>query len=217
MIFIRNCVVAVATILMFIGILAPKIRGIAMPTGLALLALGFLLEKFTLRRFKPADAVCETSDSGQISATATSLIVTDNWSMTRSVTLSSLDGEYGIEVLKVGREDAFFNDAIRIFRLETPNGDPSVNTARLTVDSGWLMFLNGMSCNPALLKRYRQDITNALATLSADKPMCLWLVDDNQVPVGVVVTSGKGDGEYEAVYTTVDGVLTELAIEFGVS
>ena len=183
-----------------------------------MLMTAWLVEKMTLERYQRQAVEDGESERDQLQfAPSSDLVVADNWSLTKCVVLEAFDGDYDIEVLRVHRGQAAFIDAIRLYRHDTVEGTPRICTASVSVDSGWLLFLNQTYADEILLKQYRGETSECLSSLSADRPLCLWLKHDDQAIAGVVIASGNGDGEYEIAYTVVNGLVTEVVVEFGVN
>jgi hypothetical protein len=215
---LNKSLVPLAVITLFAGIVIDEIRGPAIITGLAMLLLAWFIQKMTIGSYNPK-AVDETERvRGELRFdTSSNLVIADNWTMGKCLQLEGFSGNYGVEILKTHRRQAVFVDAIRLFRHDTLDGQRRIRRCTVSVDSGWLLFLNQKHTSERLYTRNAEKTRTILATLSSDEPLLLWVRNEDNAIVGVVVATGDGDGEYEIAYTETDGIITELVVEFGVA
>jgi hypothetical protein len=215
---VTKLLVPMAVISLFAGILIAGIRGPAIITGLAMLLTAWFIQKMTLETYNPK-AVEETDPvRGELRFdTPSNLVIADNWTMEKCLQLERLNGNYGVEVLKTRRSQAVFVDAIRLYRYGTVDGEPRICLCTVSVNSGWLMFLNQKHATELFCKQNAEKTRTILTSLRADEPLLLWVRSKDNAIVGVVIATGDGVGEYEIAYTIVDELVTELVVEFGVT
>lgn len=205
-----------AIVSIIVGILLPNFRPIGIPLGIAFLVAGYILEKvfFRGKTYRLADLSERTAIDGAICGLNTSLLVSSKWDLDQSAKFSQLNGDYKISISEKYKDDFSLISKVSIEKVKNQTGEVKTDSIRVDVDTGWMLFLLAAEVDffsPAKLERL---IQGELKRLPNSKPLCLWLKNDDGQDVGVVVSSGEGDGTYSIKHQTQGGVLTKIEATF---
>jgi hypothetical protein len=212
---IRNLFLLASIALVILGAFLQGIRPIAIPLGFGLLLAGYVFEKAFRRnrRYHLAELSMRSDQKGTISVEKSQLLVSDNWSLDRCLTLDGFDGCYSVEILERFRDDFALISKIKIMNNANLSGELRSEVTKITVDTGWLLFLASSAVDKFQSKELEQLIQGELKTLPSNRPLFIWL-KNTRAAVGIVVSTGEGDGVYQIESKTKGGKLLAIETDF---
>lgn len=189
-------------VLLFTGIIFNNSRPIVIPLGLGVLFVCFTLEKFFYKNKRYRIEVFDSKSECDVSLVVESsqLLISDKWSLDGCLKLNGFDGIYKIQICEISGDGLSFISEIKIISSAELSGEIKDLHSTVLVDTGWLLFLASSAKENFDSKKLKTIIQGELKVLSADKPLCIWLRDDKGQKVGVVVSTGEGDGVYHINY-----------------
>lgn len=213
---INKLLLPIVFTLILIGIAVQNIRQFAIPTGLGLLVIAYALEKIFSRNnsYRISDLLTRSVVKGIITATNTHLLISDKWDINSAIKILGLNGDYRVVIEERFKGEfslissiSFENDTYRGGKVES-------NSVCVSVDTGWLLFLLGSNSEQYSSNDLQKLIQNELKRLPNHKPLCFWLKNDGGKNIGIIVSTGEGDGTYSINHKRKEGKLTMIKITF---
>lgn len=213
---IRKLFLPSAIVVLIVGILLPSIRPIGIPLGIGLLLASYIFEKlfFRDRKYRLSDLSDRCAIDGTICSSTTDLLVSSQWNLSQSESLSQLDGEYTVRISEKFKDNFSLISKVSIEKVEDQDGELKSGSLRLDIDTGWVLFLLGSEAEHFPPLKLERLIQGEFKRLPSSKPLCLWLKNNAGKDVGFVVSSGEGDGTYSVKHQTQGGVLTKIETTF---
>ena len=143
--------------------------------------------------------------SGPLRLPSKILLISDQWDLDGSIRIDLQEGDY----IASATVSNGFVTRIRIHR-EGESGQARTKHAMVSVDSGHLTFADSSildRIDPKVIEKRIQTV------LSSKELLTLFLKDDEGTPLGFVVSTGMGDGQYE-LRTNADSPATHVACTF---
>lgn len=143
--------------------------------------------------------------SGPLYLPTGKLLIADDWSLSEPTEIDLQGGDY----LASATVSKGFVTRIKIHR-QGESSHARTKRAMVSVDSGHLTFADSSILDRIDPKEIERRI---LAVLSSKEPLTLFLKDEEEVPLGFVVSTGMGDGQYQ-LRTNADSPPTHVACTF---
>ncbi|WP_145112982.1 hypothetical protein [Botrimarina mediterranea] len=210
-----NALLAAAVAVMCAGAVLPDIRGPALVIGLALLLTAWLTEKATLSRYRRQPFVEVEGGRKQLHfCTPSKLLVADDWSLTKCVSIGQFDGVYDVEVLKGLRHEQECVSAIRLHRHAVPEGVPRICKHEVSTGTGWMLILKQECLGELLIDKCQQLTEEFLTSRNTGDGMHSWIERDGQPILGVCVSTKGGNAKHTITCELVRGIAVEAIVDF---
>lgn len=212
---IHNLCLSVSIVVMLSGLLVKMIRPVALPLGLCFLVASYVLERNSRKhlRYRLGELSSRSDVMGVISAPFSQLLISDQWSLGRCVKLDGFEGYYNVKVTERFKDEFSLIAKIQIESGAQSAEEEMCEVESITVDTGWLLFMSSSAVGDFKPKALKEIIQGELETLPRNKPLFL-LLKKQSLNIGVVVSTGEGDGVYEIKYRTIGGKLASIETTF---
>jgi hypothetical protein len=213
---VRRYILLISIALLTLGFFFKKAQSVLIPFGFSLLLIGYLWEQFATRnkRYKRKELSSRMERDGSLSVRTSQLLIGDKWSLQGCLKLDGFDGCYHVDIHELFKDDFALISSIKFVNKAELIGEAKTGLLSIAVDSGWILFLASSAIDDFKPNRLEKIIQQELRSLPKNKPLRLRLRDDGGKEVGIVVSTGEGDGVYHVEYMIKGGRLVTIEANF---